>query len=141
MANWVLFGILIGIFLFSTIIVCWQLVMTILEVRGILAVVKQLTEEVKPTLHEVNEILRKSNLAMDEAGETYQTLGTKAKQAKSGFDKLKSKVQNWAIALQTGVERAVEVFQDGEQTPLALPEHTETSPVSSPVNLSEPVTK
>lgn len=131
MANWVLFGILIGIFLFSTIIVCWQLVMTILEVRGILKVVKDLTEEVKPTIHEVNEILRKSNLAMDEAGETYQNLGSKAKQAKSGFAQLKAKVQNWAIALRTGVERAVEVFQEDGHSPNPMPDQADRTPVES----------
>ena len=133
MANWILFGILIGIFLFSTIIVCWQLVMTILEVRGILKVVRELTEDVKPTLHEVNEILRKSNLAMDEAGETYQTLGEKAKQARSGFSRLKVKVRNWVLALQTGVEQAMEVYQHDGQPPLALPEHTSSSQVPESV--------
>lgn len=126
-SNWILFGILIGIFLFSTIIVCWQLVMTILEVRGILGVVRQLTEEVKPTLHEVNEILRKSNLAMDEAGETYQNLGDKAQQARSGLSRFKQKVQNVVLSLQTGLQRALEVYQsEDEDSPLlrkALPEH------------------
>lgn len=135
MANWILFGILIGIFLFSTIIVCWQLVMTILEVRGILKVVRDLTEEVKPTLHEVNEILRKSNLAMDEAGETYQTLGEKAKQAKSGFERFKLKAQNWALSLQAGYERAVEVIRTGEEPVLVLPEHTETAQTSQATGL------
>ena len=127
-SNWILFGILIGIFLFSTIIVCWQLVMTILEVRGILKTVHELTEEVKPTIHEVNEILRKSNLAMDEAGETYQNLGEKASQAKTGFGRFKSKVQNMALSLQTGLQRAKEVYNsesDVYDEPLlrkALPE-------------------
>lgn len=119
MASWMLLGVLIGIFLFSSILVCWQLVMTILEVRGILKVVKELTEDVKPTLHEVNEILRKSNLAMDEAGETYQTLGVKAKQARSGVNQLKLKAQNWVKSLQTGVQKAVAVYQ-GESTALEV---------------------
>ncbi len=109
-SNWILFGILIGIFLFSTIVVCWQLVLTILDVRGILKTVHELTEEVKPTIHEVNEILRKSNLAMDEAGETYQNLGEKAEQARTGFGRFKNKVQNIALSLQTGLQRAKEVY-------------------------------
>lgn len=137
-SNWILFGILIGIFLFSTIVVCWQLVLTILDVRGILKTVHELTEEVKPTIHEVNEILRKSNLAMDEAGETYQNLGEKAEQARTGFGRFKNKVQNMALSLQTGLQRAKEVYNSESvvtDEPLmrkALPE-PESGSTQSPV--------
>ena len=134
MANWVLFGILTGIFLFSTLIVCWQLVMTILEVRGILKVVRELTEDVKPTLHEVNEILRKSNLAMDEASETYQTIGSKAKQARYGLTQIKTKIQNFVISLQTGANKALAVYKEQDDEPYQgetmRESHSETSLVS-----------
>jgi len=115
MASWILFGILIGIFLFSTTIVCWQLIQTILEVRGILKLVRGLTEEVQPTLHEVNEILRKTNLVMDEAGETYQNLGENVQRTRSLFGRLQSKLNTYTAALGTGLNRAVEVYRQGSE--------------------------
>lgn len=111
MAEWLLLGLLIGIFLFSTIIVCWQLVMTILEVRGILKIVRGLTEEVQPTIYEVNEILRKSNLALDEAGETYQSLGENVERAKGGLGNFKQQLAHWLIVMQTGVHRSLDVLK------------------------------
>jgi ABC-type transporter Mla subunit MlaD len=114
MASWVLFGILIGIFLFSTTIVCWQLIQTILEVRGILKVVRGLTEEVQPTLHEVNEILRKTNLVMDEAGDTYQQLGENVKRTRSLFARLKDSLAHYRLVLGSGLQEAVSVYQQGE---------------------------
>lgn len=115
MANWILFGILIGIFLFSTILVCWQLIQTILEVRGILRLVRGLTEEVQPTIHEVNEILRKTNLVMDEAGDTYQQLGENVQRTRSVLERLKVKARHYKIALGTGVQQAISVYQRGAE--------------------------
>ncbi len=141
MAEWLLLGLLIGIFLFSTIIVCWQLVMTILEVRGILKIVRGLTEEVQPTIYEVNEILRKSNLALDEAGETYQSLGENVDRAKGGLGRFKQQLSHWLIVMQTGVHRGIDVLKTETETsnvlelPAASPdsvllnqEQTTTSP-------------
>lgn len=129
MAEYILFGVLIGIFLFSTIIVCWQLVMTILEVRGILKIVRGLTEEVQPTIHEVNEILRKSNLALDEAGDTYQAMGQNLKKAKGGFAELKQRFSHWLIVARTGVNQGIQVFQEGEA-------HQENVPLLEPADPS-----
>lgn len=113
MANWILFGILIGIFLFSTTVLCWQLVMTILEVRALLKTVHGITEEVQPTLEEVNQILHKTNLVMDEAGETYQNMGKNAKRAQNGMQKIKFKLNNYRASLQTGLQSAVNVYRSG----------------------------
>ena len=125
MAEYVLFGVLVGIFLFSTIIVCWQLVMTILEVRGILKVARGLTEEVQPTLYEVNEILRKANLVLDEAGDTYQSLGENVGRAKGGAGNLKQRIAHWKVVLTTGLQKSVDVYKEGSQEnvnePLQLP--------------------
>lgn len=115
MASWILFGILIGIFLFSTTIVCWQLIQTILEVRGVLKVVRGLTEEVQPTLYEVNEILRKTNLVMDEAGDTYQQLGENVKRTRSMLERIKGSLQHYKLVLGSGLQEAVSVYQQGEQ--------------------------
>lgn len=114
MASWILLGILIGIFLFSTTVVCWQIIVTILEVRGILKVVRELTEETRPTLHEVNEILRKSNLAMDEAGDTYQALGENMRQARSTANKVQHKLQHVWLVARAGVERSLDVLRRGD---------------------------
>lgn len=130
MAEYILFGVLVGIFLFSTIIVCWQLVMTILEVRGILKVARGLTEEVQPTLYEVNEILRKANLVLDEAGDTYQSLGENVGRAKSNAGNFKQRLAHWKIVLMTGVQQGVNAYKEGSEdvnTPLQLssPEDSE----------------
>lgn len=130
MAEYILFGVLVGIFLFSTIIVCWQLVMTILEVRGILKVVRGLTEEVQPTLYEVNEILRKTNVVLDEAGDTYQSLGENMNRAKGNAKNFKQRLAHWKIVLMTGAQKGLEAYQaDAEEhaddAPLQLPEHTQ----------------
>lgn len=130
MAEYILFGVLVGIFLFSTIIVCWQLVMTILEVRSILKVVRGLTEEVQPTLYEVNEILRKTNVVLDEAGDTYQSLGDNMTRAKGNAKNLKQRLAHWKVVLMTGAQKGLEVYQDSsdeahQDTPLQLPEHTQ----------------
>lgn len=130
MAEYILFGVLVGIFLFSTVVVCWQLVMTILEVRGILKVVRGLTEEVQPTLHEVNEILRKTNVVMDEAGDTYQSLGENMSRAKGNAKNFKQRIAHWKVVLATGAQKGLEVYQNGtvaetEGEPLQLPEHTQ----------------
>ena len=115
MAEYILFGVLVGIFLFSTIIVCWQLVMTILEVRGILKVVRGLTEEVQPTLYEVNEILRKTNVVLDEAGETYQSLGENVNRAKGEAGNFKQRVAHWKTVALAGVQRGVDVYKAGAE--------------------------
>ncbi len=125
MAEYILFGVLVGIFLFSTIIVCWQLVMTILEVRGILKVARGLTEEVQPTLYEVNEILRKANVVLDEAGDTYQSLGENMNRAKGNAGDFKQRLAHWKIVAMTGLQKGVDVYKAGsashEEEPLQLP--------------------
>lgn len=138
MAEWVLFGLLIGIFLFSTTIVCWQLVMTFLDVRGILKTVHHITDEVQPTIHEVNEILRKTNLVMDEAGKTYQNAGQKAKRTKSGLEKIKHKLLGYKESLQTGVETAVQVYQNGDNGHTPAPAVGAPHTVEKGLTLGEP---
>ncbi len=113
MAEYILFGVLVGIFLFSTIIVCWQLVLTIFEVRSILKVVRGLTEEVQPTLYEVNEILRKTNVVLDEAGDTYQSLGDNVNRAKGNAKSFQQRLAHWKIVLATGARKGLEVYQTG----------------------------
>jgi len=113
MAEYILFGVLVGIFLFSTIIVCWQLVLTIFEVRSILKVVRGLTEEVQPTLYEVNEILRKTNVVLDEAGDTYQALGDNVTRAKGNAKSLQQRLAHWKVVVATGARKGLEVYQTG----------------------------
>lgn len=140
MAEYILFGVLVGIFLFSTIIVCWQLVLTIFEVRSILKVVRGLTEEVQPTLYEVNEILRKTNVALDEAGDTYQSLGENVNRAKSNAKGFQQRLAHWKTVLATGARKGLEVYQTGatqmdmdtDETPLQLPSPESAEKMSLP---------
>lgn len=144
MAEYILFGVLVGIFLFSTIIVCWQLVLTIFEVRSILKVVRGLTEEVQPTLYEVNEILRKTNVVLDEAGDTYQSLGENVNRAKGNAKGFQQRLAHWRIVLATGARKGLEVYQTGaaqtdtDEIPLQLssPELSEKMSLPSKDSLS-----
>lgn len=113
MASWILLGILMGLTLASISVLCWQLIQVLLDIRQILGLVKELTEEVKPALHEVQEILHKSNLAMDEAGQTYQALGENAREAISHLGKLKKGVQHYLLAAKAGLCQGIETFRTG----------------------------
>lgn len=112
MASWILLGILIGLTLASISVLCWQLVQVLLDVRQILGLVKDLTKDVKPALQDVNEILHKSNLAMDEAGNTYQALGENAREAMTYLGKLKAGARHAFLVAKAGVEKGVEVFRE-----------------------------
>ena len=113
MASWILLGILIGLTLASISVLCWQLVQVLLDVRQILGLVKDLTKDVKPALQDVNEILHKSNLAMDEASNTYQALGENAREAMTYLGKLKAGARHAFLVAKAGVEKGVEVFREG----------------------------
>ncbi|PIQ28229.1 hypothetical protein COW36_04675 [bacterium (Candidatus Blackallbacteria) CG17_big_fil_post_rev_8_21_14_2_50_48_46] len=114
MASWILLGILIGLTLASVSILCWQLVQVLLDLRQILGLVKELTQEVKPALQDVNEILHKSNLAMDEAGNTYQALGENAREAMGYLGKLKSGLRHCFLVAKAGVSKGIETFRSGD---------------------------
>jgi predicted PurR-regulated permease PerM len=113
MASWILLGILIGLTLASISVLCWQLVQVLLDLRQILGLVKDLTKDVKPALQDVNEILHKSNLAMEEAGNTYQALGENAREAMTYLGKLKAGARHAFLVAKAGVEKGVEVFREG----------------------------
>lgn len=113
MASWILLGILLGLTLASISVLCWQLVQVLLDVRQILGLVKELTNDVKPALQDVNDILHKSNLAMDEAGNTYQALGENAREAMTYLGKLKAGARHAFLVAKAGVEKGVEVFREG----------------------------
>jgi hypothetical protein len=115
MASWILLGILIGLTLASVSILCWQLVRVLLDLRQILGLVKELTHDVKPALQDVNEILHKSNLAMDEAGNTYQALGENARDAITYLGKLKAGGKHAFLVAKAGLEKGLEVFREGSQ--------------------------
>lgn len=69
MTGAVVFGILIGIVIFATMIVVWQVVLTLTEVRDTLRTVRELTshveDELVPILNEVNGLLQKSNQSLE----------------------------------------------------------------------------
>lgn len=113
MANWILFGMLLGIVTISGVVLCWQVVWLILDVRGILRTVNQLTDRLDPTIQEVNQILHKSNQAMDEAGNNYKKAEKGLGEAKETANELTTKAKHWAVALKVGFKKSVEVLKSG----------------------------
>jgi hypothetical protein len=113
MGSWILLGVLLGLSLASISILCWQLVQVLLDVRQILGLVKGLTEDIKPALADVNDILHKSNLAMDEAGQTYQALGENAREAMSTLSRLQNNIRHGLSVAGAGVSTGLSYFRKG----------------------------
>ena len=117
MANWILFGILLGVVLVSAVVLSWQVILLILDIRSILRSVNGITERLDPTIEEVNQILHKSNQVLDEAGNTYKNANQNLGDAKVKASSLKTRIQHTVLSLKVGVSKGVEVFKSGGLSP------------------------
>jgi hypothetical protein len=119
MSSDVLIGLLLGIFLFSSVVVVWQIVLTLMEVRETVRTVKDITasvhKEVSPAIADINEIIHKSNLAMEEAGENYKHLRTNGRTFAKALKRAQGQARHYLAVGQAGVTKAVAVYRGEEQ--------------------------